>query len=118
MQHVGAQIALRAQPIAAVRQPSLEACDERIEEQERREQQQRVVGGSRRCDARSEIPARRAERESAERRHEEREDHERRGAAYHGAAYPPGVRSKLGTPGGRWWKPCLSIVKITICGPA
>jgi len=29
----------------------------------------------------------------------------------------PGVRSKTGTPCGTWWKLCLSMVKITICGP-
>ena len=29
----------------------------------------------------------------------------------------PGTRSKLGKPSGIWWKGCLSIVKIAICGP-
>jgi hypothetical protein len=28
----------------------------------------------------------------------------------------PGTRSNAGTPGGRWWNDCLSIVKIAICG--
>ena len=52
VQHVGAQVALRASPLAPVREPALEQRDQRIEEQQRGEQDQRVVGRGRRPDGR------------------------------------------------------------------